>query len=720
MSFFVLFLPRCLNFLGYEPVDLQGLKIYEFINHPRSLIDKSVDDLVKNRKVEIGERTWKRKDGKKLKVLVFGSIVIQDDNEMVCITAQDLTDLKKAEEEYLNLIEVANEGVIRVNNEDIIQYVNHAFCKITGYSQLELIGHKAQEILLVDKQSAREMNDRIQQRLEGKSGRYEIKLKKKSGEQVWVFCSGTPVMDVLGNVVGSMAFTMDVSERKRIEQSLVKSKQIFEALAIGLPLKNVLSLIIKLTETTAPGMLSSILLLDHETKQLKGGAAPSLPNDYNDAVDGLEIGEGICSCGESAYTGKTVIVDDINVHPTWANPDKIALAKNAGLRACWSEPIFSSDRQIIGTLAMYYREPRKPNQADLDLLKSTAHIAGIAIERRLTEEALQKSEERYRSLFEKMEEGLVLSDAKGVIHMINPQFANMTGYSEKELVGKVGREFLLSRSEHERVKDKLTESKSQLGQSFESEIVTKNGKTVYVNVSRSLIYNSLGEFSGIMSLITDITFKKQQEIQVLNALLDGQEKERKRISQELHDGLGQRLAGLMMNLVALNQPNQNQEAYNRLVAITEEAISEYRAISHDLVPPALKEDGLQSAIMLVVSRLNKTGGPNFTCKFDELEKRLPLSTETELFRITQELINNALKYAKATQIDITLKQTNGNVSLSVKDDGIGFNVQTSKNSQNGIGLNNVCTRATLIGGNFNIKSTPGKGTVGTVIFSATS
>ncbi|MHC4142668.1 MAG: GAF domain-containing protein, partial [Planctomycetota bacterium] len=142
-------------------------------------------------------------------------------------------------------------------------------------------------------------------------------------------------------------------------------------------------------------MLGSILLLDEEKERLRRhGAAPSLPDFYNEAVDGLEIGPGVGSCGTAAYTGGRVIVEDVMTHPHWAPFREVA--QRAGLRACWSEPIVSSTNEVLGTFAMYYSEPRGPDQADLDIIRSAASLAGIAIEHTRAQAEIEATHQRLR------------------------------------------------------------------------------------------------------------------------------------------------------------------------------------------------------------------------------------------------------------------------------------------------------------------------------------
>jgi signal transduction histidine kinase/CheY-like chemotaxis protein len=161
-------------------------------------------------------------------------------------------------------------------------------------------------------------------------------------------------------------------------------------IARGVPLLEVLDRLTRLNESEFPGLLASILLLDPTGKCLRHAAAPSLPEPYTKAIDGAPIGPQAGSCGTAAYRKETVIVTDIQANPLWN--DYRYLAEPHELRACWSMPIFSQQGKVLGTFAMYYREVRSPSRAELQSLKATTHLAGIAIEKALLEEQLRESQ----------------------------------------------------------------------------------------------------------------------------------------------------------------------------------------------------------------------------------------------------------------------------------------------------------------------------------------
>jgi len=180
----------------------------------------------------------------------------------------------------------------------------------------------------------------------------------------------------------------DVTDDKRSEMLRVAHAKVL-GLAIGdSPLEQTLSELIRIVESTSStGVLGSILLLDIENKRLRHGAAPSLPKAYCEAIDGTEIGACVGSCGTAAYLGAAVYVSDIANDPLWADFKDLALEH--GLRACWSIPILTRGRQVIGTFAMYHREPREPTVRDLMLVDLVTQTAALVIDRERAHEALK-------------------------------------------------------------------------------------------------------------------------------------------------------------------------------------------------------------------------------------------------------------------------------------------------------------------------------------------
>jgi hypothetical protein len=171
---------------------------------------------------------------------------------------------------------------------------------------------------------------------------------------------------------------------------------VLERVAAGAPLPELLEEIVRFIERQAPGMLCSIVLLDADHRCIRHGGAPSLPPGFIRMLDGLPIGPNAGSCGAAPYRGESVVAADIATHPAWKDYRHLALPY--GLRACWSSPIFSPEKEVLGTFAMYYHEIREPNERETGWVDAATHLASIAILRARAELSLLRSEARSRQI----------------------------------------------------------------------------------------------------------------------------------------------------------------------------------------------------------------------------------------------------------------------------------------------------------------------------------
>lgn len=251
-----------------------------------------------------------------------------------------------------------------------------------------------------------------------------------------------------------MSSSLSSADSQRVagnETVIAGQKRALELALHGGAIGSVLEVLVKTLEAqSSDNVLASILLLDPDGKHLRQGAAPSLPPEYNAAIDGIEIGPKVGSCGTAAYTAKTVVVADIMTDPLWSEFKELAARHE--LRACWSTPIFAADRTVLGTFAMYHRVPMVPSDRDRAIVDLLANTAGLVIERerqsRLRAEAeaeLQRSAQeqlaRIGTMFEHAPAGIaVLRGPQLVFEVANPGYRELVG--GRDVVGKPVREAL--------------------------------------------------------------------------------------------------------------------------------------------------------------------------------------------------------------------------------------------------------------------------------------
>lgn len=232
--------------------------------------------------------------------------------------------------------------------------------------------------------------------LERGSHRFEWLAKRRNGSEfpVEVLLTAIPFQERQILYV----FWRDISRRKEAERELAKSREgedafragqgrVLEMIAQGATLSDVLASLVTLIEAQSEGMICSVLQLSEDGKHIRHGAAPRLPEIYVKAVNGAPIGPKNGSCGTAMYRGQPVIVTDMLTDPLWE--DYRELAKLSGLRACWSTPIFTGHGKVLGSFAMYYRQPQTPTGSEARLTEVATHIAGIAIEHERAQNELQ-------------------------------------------------------------------------------------------------------------------------------------------------------------------------------------------------------------------------------------------------------------------------------------------------------------------------------------------
>jgi PAS domain S-box-containing protein len=295
-------------------------------------------------------------------------------------------DLAEREAKVRRLVDANIIGIFIFDLEGRIVEANEAFLQMVGYDREDFVAGRVRWTDLTPPEW-RDRHERAVTELKrtGTVQPYEREYFRKDGIRVPALI-GSAAFDEQRDQ--GVAFVLDLTERKRAESLLAAEKRILEMLAKGDSLTEILDSLCRLVEERTNGALASILLLEGD--RLRHGGAPSLPKAYINAIDGAVIGPSAGSCGTAAYRREPVIVENIATDPLWADYRDLALPHS--LRACWSTPVFSSQDKVIATFAVYYREPRRPTQRDQEIIDQVTHLTGIAIQKKLALDKLQRSE----------------------------------------------------------------------------------------------------------------------------------------------------------------------------------------------------------------------------------------------------------------------------------------------------------------------------------------
>jgi signal transduction histidine kinase len=228
---------------------------------------------------------------------------------------------------------------------------------------------------------------------------------------------------------------------------------------------------------------------------------------------------------------------------------------------------------------------------------------------------------------------------------------------------------------------------------------------------QSFVYK--GENVNVLA-IRDITRQKEIDNEIFNAIIDAEEKERKRFSRDMHDGLGALLSTLKIYVGLMQKENKNAAEKEFLIAEMKDtinkAVESARTIANNIMPSVLMDHGLLKALKSFIDALNKTGVVDVEFSYSAKKIGLPSHTETHLYRIILELINNTLKHANASKIDVHFDCANDFLTIRYYDNGDGFDYDKIHAKQTGSqGLKNILSRSNFINGNVTFKTSPGKG-----------
>ena len=340
------------------------------------------------------------------------------------------------------------------------------------------------------------------------------------------------------------------------------------------------------------------------------------------------------------------------------------------------------------------------------------------------EEKLRRSEEKFKALFGIAPVGISVLDRQHNVIDANPALEQILRLSKEELLnGTWRRRTYLNpdgtpRPPNEMASERAITENRPLND-VETGIVTENGEIIWTQVSVAPL--ALPDASAVV-ITQDITERKRaaKELEEANhqlrflsrRLFEVQEEERRHLARELHDEIGQALTAAKINLQSVtgNGGSANFARLQETTAILDRLLGQVRQISLDLRPSMLDDLGLVPALRSLLDQQGRRASVAVRFSAENMPEKLDPEIQTTCFRIAQEAITNAVRHADATQIDVDLRCENGKLRLLIRDNGIGFDVESVRAQTAGLGLVGMEERAALVGGQAKITSSPSKGT----------
>ena len=456
-----------------------------------------------------------------------------------------------------------------------------------------------------------------------------------------------------------------------------------------------------------------LFVLEEEAGRLKLIKYRGVSEEFARGVDGLRVGEGFN--GQVAQTGESLFIEDSAFDPRLSRE----IVKQERLSSQFIVPLKSGDK-VVGTLCIGVRRLKQFTPEEKELLRLIGIELGIAIQKAYLYQESQMAMGRFQELFEKAHDAIWIQDLKGTIIAANQASAKLTGYELQALIGRDVAQFLDSRglALARKIREKLLLGEA-IEQPYEQKITTKDGTEAILMMTTSL----LGEREmprAFQHIARDITKERQlrEDLRLyISQITRAHEEERNRIARELHDDTIQELVAISRRLDAIASrrsvtPEDVLKSMEQLQRNIDGILQGIRRFTQDLRPPTLEYLGLLPALRELVSQVREEFGLDAELKVNGTRQHFTKEEEILIYRIVQEALRNIWKHAEATKVDVTIEFIDGKTSVTVSDNGKGFEqkegLELAKTGK--LGLIGMYERARLLGGTLETKSELGKGT----------
>lgn len=605
-----------------------------------------------------------------------------EESDLLTGYSLNITDRKKAMVDaqesslrYQRLYESLMDAYCVVGMDGRLQEFNSVFEQMMGYTKEELFQKTYHDITPPKWHDFESEIVDYQLKIQGYTNVYEKEYIHKDGHVFPVELRTNLMTDTNGNKTGMWAIVRDITERKKAEEALKASeKKFFDAIAfqpipIGITDKNTIS------------------YLNHKFTELFGYTSADVPT-----VDEWMI---------KAYPDQSYRE---TIQTEWLYDMDVAMKDGA------SAPVRVNHITC--------------KNGDVKWVEITSRFIGDTVisifiditERRIVEMNLRESEERFRLVATLSGHIVYEYQADGDLLKWGGAIEQVTGHSTNEYVNFNMKEW--AENIHPDHRDEVVSMfRDAMAHNklfhVEYRYRHKSGEYIWIEEECFALTVMNDQVQKAVGVMKDVTMRKNMERQILNHVIETEERERMNFSQELHDGLGPLLSAIKMYVQWLEKPNANLEPFEILKdieSLLDESSRTVRDISFKLSPHVLQNYGLVEAIKAYADKIKETKSIVFSLDAAQFNARFNEIEEAVVYRVICECITNTLKHANASRIDISLCYRDNIFEMIYYDNGDGFDVEKTRASYKGIGLLNMQSRMKSINGRMAISSQPGHGT----------
>jgi PAS domain S-box-containing protein len=446
---------------------------------------------------------------------------VRFDNELVDRLARAEEALQARELNFKLIVESIPVPVAVTTPAGDVEALNQPTLEYFGKTFAELKGWKTSDVVHPD-DLQQTIATQLKAHQTGSAYNVESRHRRADGVYRWFNVRGFPLRDSEGHILRWFHLLIDIDDRKRAEAQLAGEKVLLELVASGSSLKHVLTSLCRFVEYTAADCKCGIYLIDWEGPTFHTGAAPSLPPSFNNALEGLAVTESAGPCGLAALTKSQVIAADFESDFHWQESLIRPLALAHGMRAHWSTPVCSRVGSVLATFAVFHDHPASPNQFHQDLIAQVTHIASIAIERTLNEEALRLSQRNLSLTIDTIPTFIQVSRPDGTILSVNQAVLDYHGVTLEEVQKEDFRFRFYHPDDAERVREVRTEAlKRPVRFEYEQRALGKDGKYRWFLVRYNPRLDDQGRIERWYATAFDIEDRKvaEDELQRSKAFL---------------------------------------------------------------------------------------------------------------------------------------------------------------------------------------------------------